>query len=99
MPPTRTHAGSEIVEMMPPMAAANSRLVGPGDVLLSPRPGPLLSSCTISSRPVGPVRIALLDDTTALVVFDNHNQVASIDLSLKGRDGNGLFPAPSLGSA
>jgi hypothetical protein len=42
--------------------------------------------------------IALLDDTTALVVFDNQNQVASIDLSLKGRDGNGLFPAPSLGS-
>jgi hypothetical protein len=42
--------------------------------------------------------IALLDDTTALVVFDNLNQVASIDLTLKGRDGNGLFPAPSLGS-
>ncbi|HZN36437.1 MAG TPA: esterase-like activity of phytase family protein [Pirellulaceae bacterium] len=42
--------------------------------------------------------VALLDDATALVVFDNLNQVARIDLSLKRRRTNGLFPAPSLGA-
>jgi hypothetical protein len=42
--------------------------------------------------------VALLDDTTALVVFDNLNQVASIALSVKGSDGNRFFPTPSLGS-
>ena len=42
--------------------------------------------------------VALVDDTTALVVFDNLNQVARIDLSLKRRASNGLLPAPSLGS-
>src|SRR5262245_11756101 len=41
---------------------------------------------------------ALVDDRTALVVFDNLNQVARIDLSLKRRDRNVLFPAPSLGT-
>ena len=41
--------------------------------------------------------VALLDDATALVVFDNLNWVARIDLSLKRRAGNRLFPAPSLG--
>jgi hypothetical protein len=41
--------------------------------------------------------VALVDDTTALVIFDNLNVVASIDLSLKGRSGNRIFPAPSLG--
>jgi hypothetical protein len=42
--------------------------------------------------------VALVDDTTALVVLDNLNQVARIDLSLKRRRGNQLLPAPSLGS-
>ena len=42
--------------------------------------------------------VALLDDATALVVFDNLNQVARIDLSLKPRASNRLTPAPSLGS-
>jgi hypothetical protein len=42
--------------------------------------------------------VALLDHTTALVVFDNLNQVAHIDLSLKRRASNRLLPAPSLGS-
>ena len=42
--------------------------------------------------------VALVDDKTALVVFDNLNQVARIDLSLKRRAGNRLMPAPSLGS-
>jgi hypothetical protein len=40
--------------------------------------------------------IALVDDTTALVVFDNLNQVARINLSLKRRASNRLLPAPSL---
>src|SRR5262245_47233430 len=42
--------------------------------------------------------VALVDDKTALVVFDNLNQVARIDLSLKRRASNRLLPAPSLGS-
>ena len=42
--------------------------------------------------------VALIDDTTALVVFDNLNQVARIDLSLKRRRRNQLLPTPSLGS-
>jgi hypothetical protein len=41
--------------------------------------------------------VALVDDKTALVVFDNLNQVARIDLSLKHRGSNRLLPAPSLG--
>jgi hypothetical protein len=41
--------------------------------------------------------VALVDDTTALVVFDNLNQVASIDLSLERRPRNTLLPTPSLG--
>ncbi len=41
---------------------AIAELVGPVDVLLAPRPGPLSSSCETSSRPIGPVRLALLDD-------------------------------------
>src|SRR5262245_48153527 len=41
--------------------------------------------------------VALVDDTTALVVFDNLNQIARIDLSLKRQKSNGLLPAPSLG--
>jgi hypothetical protein len=39
--------------------------------------------------------IALVDDSTALVVFDNLNQVARINLSLKRRASNRLLPAPS----
>jgi hypothetical protein len=42
--------------------------------------------------------VALLDDTTALVIFDNLNYIASIDVSFKNRNRNGLLPAPSLGS-
>jgi len=41
--------------------------------------------------------VALVDDATALVVFDNLNQIARIDLSFKRRRSNGLQPAPSLG--
>src|SRR5262245_51505511 len=41
--------------------------------------------------------VALLDDATALVVFDNLNQIARLDLSLQRRRSNGLLPAPSLG--
>jgi hypothetical protein len=42
--------------------------------------------------------VALVDDHTALVVFDNLNQVARIGLSLKRQARNALLPAPSLGS-
>jgi hypothetical protein len=42
--------------------------------------------------------VALVDENTALVVFDNLNQVARIDLSLKRQPKNALLPAPSLGS-
>lgn len=42
--------------------------------------------------------VALADDSTALVIFDNLNQIARIDLTLKRRQSNGLLPAPSLGS-
>ena len=42
--------------------------------------------------------VALIDDNTALVVFDNLNHVARIDLSLKRHTSNALLPAPSLGS-
>jgi len=41
--------------------------------------------------------VALVDDTKALVIFDNLNQVARIDISLEPRDTNRLIPAPSLG--
>jgi len=42
--------------------------------------------------------VALADDRTTLVVFDNLNYVARIDLSLRRRDRNALLPAPSLGA-
>src|SRR5579872_973735 len=42
--------------------------------------------------------VAIVDDKTALVIFDNFNQIARVDLSLKRRKANGLQPAPSLGS-
>jgi hypothetical protein len=41
--------------------------------------------------------VALENDTTALVVFDNLNLIARVDLSLKRKPTNGLIPAPSLG--
>lgn len=41
--------------------------------------------------------VSLVNDTTALVVFDNLSQIARIDLSLKRSKRNGLQPAPSLG--
>jgi hypothetical protein len=42
--------------------------------------------------------VALVDDRTALVVFDNLNFVARIDLSLRRSPRNALLPAPSLGA-
>jgi hypothetical protein len=42
--------------------------------------------------------VALIDDRTALVVFDNLNFVARIDLSLRRSPKNALLPAPSLGA-
>jgi len=42
--------------------------------------------------------IALVNDSTALVVFDNLNQIARIDASLKPSPQNGIWPAPSLGA-
>jgi hypothetical protein len=42
--------------------------------------------------------VALLDDKTALVIFDNLNWIARVDLSLERAAGNRLLPAPSLGS-
>src|SRR5262249_35855570 len=42
--------------------------------------------------------VALVDDKTALVAFDNLNQTARIAPSLNGRPPNGLIPAPSLGA-
>lgn len=42
--------------------------------------------------------VALVDDSTALVIFDNLNQIARLDLSLKRHQNNSLQPAPSLGS-
>jgi len=42
--------------------------------------------------------VALLDDRTALVVFDNFNQVARVDVSLEARRTNRLLLAPSPGT-
>jgi hypothetical protein len=41
--------------------------------------------------------VALADDSSVFVCFDNLNQVAKIDISLRRGDKNRLFPAPSLG--
>ena len=41
--------------------------------------------------------VALIDDRTALVVFDNLNQVARIDLSLEPRNANRLYAVRSPG--
>jgi hypothetical protein len=57
----------------------------------------LLPGKTESSR-LEASGVALVNDTTALVIFDNLNQIARIDLSLKRRRTNCLKPAPSLGS-
>ena len=40
--------------------------------------------------------VALYDNSTALVIFDNLNWVAVIDITFKNQNGNKLFPAPSL---
>jgi hypothetical protein len=42
--------------------------------------------------------IALIDDSTALVAFDNLNQIARIDVSLKRSRRNGIWHTPSLGA-
>jgi hypothetical protein len=42
--------------------------------------------------------VALVGDSTALVVFDSLNQIARIDVSLKRSRRNGIWPAPSLGA-
>jgi len=42
--------------------------------------------------------VALIDDATALVVFDNLNHIASVDVSLQCSPRNALWPAPSLGA-
>jgi uncharacterized protein YjiK len=42
--------------------------------------------------------VALENDTTALVVFNNLNLIARIDLSLKPKRTNRLLPAPSFGA-
>jgi hypothetical protein len=41
--------------------------------------------------------VAFADDATALVVFDNLNVIARVDLSLERKATNRLLPAPSLG--
>src|SRR5262245_37257456 len=41
--------------------------------------------------------VALADDSSVFVCFDNLNQVARIDISLKRGSKNRLIPAPSLG--
>jgi hypothetical protein len=41
--------------------------------------------------------VALADDATALIVFDNLNVIARVDLSLERKATNRLLPAPSLG--
>src|SRR5262249_20958687 len=40
--------------------------------------------------------VALVDDTTALIVFDNLNQIGRVNLSLKRHRDNCLQPAPSV---
>ena len=42
--------------------------------------------------------VALIDDSTALVAFDNLNQIARIDASLKRSPRNGFWRAPSVGA-
>jgi hypothetical protein len=40
--------------------------------------------------------VALVDDSTAVVIFDNLNLIARVELSLEPVDTNRLIPAPSL---
>ena len=42
--------------------------------------------------------IALVNDSTAFIVFDNLNQIARVDVSLKRSRRNSLWHAPSLGA-
>ena len=42
--------------------------------------------------------VALIDDSTAFVAFDNLNQIARIDVSLKRSRQNGIWHTPSLGA-
>ena len=42
--------------------------------------------------------VALIDASTALVAFDNLNQIARIDVSLKRSRHNGIWHTPSLGA-
>jgi hypothetical protein len=42
--------------------------------------------------------VALATESRAFVVFDNLNQIATIDVSLKRSQRNALWPAPSLGA-
>jgi hypothetical protein len=56
----------------------------------------LLPGRTQSSR-LEASGVALVDDSTALVVFDNLNLVARVDVSLERRPTNRFLPAPSLG--
>jgi hypothetical protein len=42
--------------------------------------------------------VALMDEDTAVVVFDNLNQIARVRISLEPTPRNALSPAPSLGS-
>jgi hypothetical protein len=42
--------------------------------------------------------VALIDDSTAFVAFDNLSQIARVDVSLKRSRRNGLWRAPSLGA-
>ena len=41
--------------------------------------------------------VALLDDETALVIFDSLNLIAAVDLSLKPKKKNCFIPAPAIG--
>ena len=42
--------------------------------------------------------VALIDDSTAFIAFDNLNQIARVDVSLKRSPRNGFWRAPSLGA-
>ncbi len=42
--------------------------------------------------------VTLVNESTAFVVFDNLNQIASVDVSLSRSRPNALWPAPSLGA-
>lgn len=41
--------------------------------------------------------VALVDDETALVIFDSLNEIALLDLSLEANGRNRILPAPSIG--